>query len=241
MTSARAMQTRRHPELVPDELEFLRMVVPLAGATVVELGCGKAELARKLVERGLVKSVTALEVDQIQHAQNCAGARLAGLEFQYGGADDIPLPDAAYDLAIMLKSLHHVPMGRLDRAMQEIRRVLKPGGTLYVSEPVYAGPFNEIVRIFHDEGVVRAAAHEALTRAVASGQMDDAGEITFDMPLAFSSFDDFFNKVVRVTHSELVLVGDKLLEVRQRFEKHMTPQGARFVRPMRVNVLRMPG
>ena len=158
-----SIQARRHAALVTDEIEFLRNVVPLAGANVVELGCGKAELARKLIERGLVKSVTALEVDQIQHAHNCAGARLPGLEFQYGGADDIPLPDATYDVAIMLKSLHHVPMDRLDRAMQEIRRVLKPGGTLYVSEPVYAGPFNEIVRIFHDEGVVRAAAHDALT------------------------------------------------------------------------------
>ena len=240
MSPARAIQTRQHRELVTDEVELLRELVPLAGATVVELGCGKADLARKLIEHGLVKSVTALEVDQIQHAQNCASAKLAGLEFQYGGADDIPLPDAAYDVAIMLKSLHHVPMDRLDRAMYEIRRVLKPGGTLYVSEPVYAGPFNEIVRIFHDEGVVRAAAHEALKRAVAGGYMEDAGEITFEMPLAFQNFNDFFDKIVRVTHSELVLVGDKLLDVRQRFEKHMTPQGARFVRPMRVNLLRKP-
>lgn len=240
MTPARAIQTRRHRELVTDEVEFLRNVVPLAGATVVELGCGKADLAKKLIERGLVKSVTALEVDQIQHAQNCVIARLAGLEFQYGGADDIPLADASYDVAIMLKSLHHVPMDRLDRAMHEIRRVLKPGGILYVSEPVYAGPFNEIVRIFHDEGVVRAAAHEALKRAVAGGDMEDAGEITFDMPLAFQSFNDFFEKIVRVTHSELVLVGDKLTDVRQRFEKHLTREGARFVRPMRVNLLRRP-
>ena len=145
------------------------------------------------------------------------------------------------EIAIMLKSLHHVPMDRMDRAMQEIRRVLKPRGCLYVSEPAFAGPFNEIVRIFHDEGVVRAAAHEALKRAVASGHMEDVGEIEFDMPLAFQHFDDFYNKIVRVTHSELVLVGGKLTDVRQRFEKHLTSQGARFVRPMRVNVLRMPG
>lgn len=51
-------------------------------------------------------------------------------------------------------------------------------------------------------------------RAVASGHMNDAGEVTFDMPLAFSGFDDFFNKFVRATHSELVLVIDELLDVR---------------------------
>jgi len=234
------IQTRQLTELVIDEVELLRTVLPLQDARAIELGCGKAELARKLIERGLVKSVTALEVDKIQHARNCAGAKLPGLDFLYGGADDIPLPDAAFDLALMLKSLHHVPIDRLDHALREIRRVLKPAGYLYVSEPVYAGSFNDIIRLFHDEGEVRAAAYDALTRAVAHGYMEDAGEITFDMPLAFQDFDDFFNKIVRVTHSELVLTGDKLIDVRQRFEKHMTPQGARFVRPMRVNVLRMP-
>ncbi|MEQ1519168.1 MAG: class I SAM-dependent methyltransferase [Usitatibacteraceae bacterium] len=241
MSAACTIKTRRHMELVKDEVDFLQSVVPLAGADAIELGCGKAELARKLVERGLVKHLTAYEVDQTQHDLNLASPKLAGLDFAFGGADDIALPDASCDLVLMLKSLHHVPMERLDRALQEIRRVLKPGGYLYVSEPVFAGPFNDIVRIFHDEGVVRAAAHAALTRAVSSGLMIDAGEIEFDMPLAFANFDDFFNKIVRVTHSEMVLVGDKLQDVKSRFEKHMTPEGARFVRPMRVNVLRAPG
>lgn len=227
-------------EMVIDEIDFLRTVVPLAGADVVELGCGKAELARKLIERNLVKSVKALEVDNIQHTHNCAHATLAGLEFLYGGADDIPLPDVTCDLVIMLKSMHHVPVDRMDRALHEIRRVLRPGGYLYVSEPVYAGDFNDIIRIFHDEHAVRTAAYDALKRAVTSGQLEDAGEITFDMPLVFRDFDDFFNKIVRVTHSELALAGDKLVEVRERFGKHLNPQGARFVRPMRVNVLRKP-
>lgn len=234
------MQTTQLGELVIDEVEFLRTVVALADADIAELGCGKAEMARKLIERKLVRSVKALEVDSIQHAQNCASAPLPGLEFLYGSADDIPLQDASCDLVIMLKSLHHVPIDRMDRSLREIHRVLKPGGNLYVSEPVFAGDFNEIVRIFHDEGVARTAAYDALKRAVAGGFLEDAAEITFEMPLAFIDFDDFFNKVVRVTHSELVLVGDKLAEVRERFGKHMSLQGARFVRPMRVNLLRKP-
>ena len=32
-----------------------------------------------------------------------------------------------------------------------------------------------------------------------------------------------------------------MAEVRRRFERHMTPDGARFVRPMRVNLLRRRG
>jgi 16S rRNA A1518/A1519 N6-dimethyltransferase RsmA/KsgA/DIM1 with predicted DNA glycosylase/AP lyase activity len=59
-------------ELVADEIELLRRLVPLEGARLVELGCGKAELARRLLERSLVASVTALEVDKAQHAANLA-------------------------------------------------------------------------------------------------------------------------------------------------------------------------
>jgi hypothetical protein len=66
--------SRLHPDLVTDEIDFLRQLVPLAGARLVELGCGKADLARKLLARGMVASVDAFEVDERQHAANLASA-----------------------------------------------------------------------------------------------------------------------------------------------------------------------
>lgn len=227
-----------HTPLVADEIDFMRRVVPLDGARVVELGCGKAELSRRLLERGIVRSVTALEVDARQHAANLAGAAPAGLQFVAGGAEAIPLPDAQFDLAIMLKSLHHVPMEHLDDALREIRRVLVPGGHLYVSEPVYAGDFNEVMRLFHDEGTVRAAAYAALRRAIDTGVLADAGEHVFDSALAFRDFDDFVRRMVNVTHTDMRWDAGIAAQVRARFERHMTPEGARFVRQMRINVLR---
>lgn len=55
----------------------------------------------------------------------------------------------------MLKSLHHVPMPEMSQSLNEISRVLRPGGHLYVSEPVYAGALNDILRLYNDEGVLR--------------------------------------------------------------------------------------
>ncbi len=226
-------------EVIIDEIELLRRLVPLAGARVVELGCGRADVARRMLERQLVASVTAFEVDEVQHARNLADPHPAGLHFLAGSAEDIPLPDASCDVVIMLKSLHHVPIPRLDRAFAEIRRVLVPGGYLYVSEPVYAGDFNEIVRLFHDEGSVRAAAYDALQRA-AAGLLTHVEETVFSTPLAFRDFDDFIDRIVRATHSTLILEGETLAEVRRRFNRFVTPEGARFVREMHVNVLRRP-
>jgi len=224
-------------ELVTDEIDFLRRVVPLDGARLIELGCGSADLSRRLVERGIVRSVVALEVDQRQHAAHLAGRATPGLTFVLGAAEAIPLPDAQFDLAIMLKSLHHVPLDHLDEALREVRRVLVPGGRLYVSEPVYAGDFNEIVRLFHDEGVVRTAAYRAITHAAATGVLKSVGEHVFDTELAFRDYDDFVDKIVRVTHSDIRMPDAIADEARARFERHMTPTGARFVRQMRINVL----
>ena len=228
-------------ELIADEFNLMRRLLPLSCAKVIDLGCGNAEMPRRLLKDGLVASVTGLEVDYVQHTQNLAAAPVAGLDFVFAGADDIPFDANSFDIAMMFKSLHHVSLHRLDRALAEIERVLAPGGVLYVSEPVFAGEFNEILRLFNDEEVVRKAAYDALGRAISTGLMDGVEERSFDTPLAFRDFDEFFQRIVKATHSDHTLEGNQLAEVKQRFELRATPQGVRFVRPMRVNVLRKRG
>jgi ubiquinone/menaquinone biosynthesis C-methylase UbiE len=225
---------------VTDEAEFLWQRLPLRGARLIELGCGKAELARSLLERGVVASVTALEVDEEQHLRNVSGARPDNLEFLLAGAEQIPRGDASFDVAIMLKSLHHVPVGLLDRALVEIRRVLVPGGYLYISEPMATGEFNEIVRLFHDEETVRAAAYAAIKRALAAGIFEDVEERIFETALSFRDYDDFVERIVKTTHSKLVLAPPIAAEVQEKFDKFMSPQGANFVRSNRLNLLRRP-
>jgi ubiquinone/menaquinone biosynthesis C-methylase UbiE len=224
--------------VVRDELELLSSLVALDGAVVLELGCGAGAFARKLVERTPVASVTALEVDAVQHGKNLLSAQLPRLRFDVGGAEDIPCGDATIDLIVMMKSLHHVPVGEMDRALREIARVLKPGGWLYVSEPVFAGPLNEIIRLFHDEGAVRAAAYEALKRARDGGVLEWTSEHAFDMPAHYRDYDDFVAKHVSLTHSEIQYPAHVAAEVRKRLERQMTPDGASFMRPTRVNLMR---
>ena len=156
--------------LIDDELDFLADLVPLAGREIIELGCGAAGLARSLLSRYPDSRVTGLEVDARQHAKNIAAPHPA-ITFIAAGAEAIPFPAASFDLAMMLKSLHHVPLPLMVRALGEVARVLRQGGHLYVSEPVYAGLFNDVVRLFNDEGVVRVAAQAALDRALLCGQM----------------------------------------------------------------------
>lgn len=239
LTSSLLMNTAdATPALVDDELSVLSGLVPLDAQAIIELGCGSAGLARALLLRHPHCRVTALEVDERQHAKNLAAPQ-PGLQFVAAGAQSIPFADASFDLALMLKSLHHVPLPLLAQALGETARVLRAGGHLYVSEPVYAGAFNELIRLFNDEGVVRAAAQAALDAALRTGAWIQVAERRFEMPVQFSDFADFEQRLMRPTFADHRIDDTKLAAVRAAFEPHNAgAAGARFTRPMHVRLLR---
>ncbi|HET9718561.1 MAG TPA: class I SAM-dependent methyltransferase [Solirubrobacteraceae bacterium] len=101
------------------------LVVELVGGldprSILEIGCGPGILADRLrAELGL--PVTAIDISErmVQLAQ----AR--GIEAQLGDVQQIPFPDASFDLAIAAWMLYHVP--DLHRALGEVKRILRPAG-----------------------------------------------------------------------------------------------------------------
>ncbi len=224
--------------LINDEMDWLQSLVDLEQhRQIIELGCGAADLSRKLLARYPECEITGLEVDQRQHAKNLQKPA-ERLRFVQAGAQAVPFAAEVFDLALMLKSLHHVPLDLLDQALAEVHRVLRPNGLLYVSEPVFAGALNEVMRLFHDEEQVRTAALRALRLAVSSGAWEQVSETFFDMPVHYRDFAEFEQRMMAVTYADHRLDEATLQAVRSRFEPHMTASGAHFVRPMRVNLLR---
>lgn len=228
------------PPRVDDELDLLEALLPLDGLDIVELGCGKAALARALLARHPRSRIAGLEVDERQHAKNLTAPQ-AGLQFVAGGAQAIPFPDASFDLALMLKSLHHVPVMLMTQALAEVAGVLRLGGHLYVSEPVFAGPFNDVIRLFNDEGVVRAAAQRALDEALREGPWETAADHRFTMPVHFADFEDFERRHMHPTFADHRIDEAKRAQVRTAFEPHRGTDGAHFERPMHLRLLRRRG
>ena len=223
-------------ERVCNELDVIVAELPLTGACVLDLGCGKAEKTRALAPH--VASIVAMEVDAIQHALNLQVSDLANVTFRQGAAEAIPELDGVFDIVMMFKSLHHVPTKDMDLAFREIHRVLKPGGLAWISEPVYAGEFNDILRMFHDEKVVREAAFCAVLGAVEAGLFSLVGQNFFATPGHFDSFTQFEERIIQVTHSDHRLSPELLKAVREKFETHLTATGADFHNPLRIDVLR---
>ncbi|WP_296891873.1 class I SAM-dependent methyltransferase [Thiobacillus sp.] len=224
---------------VADEGDILKERLPLSGAKVLELGCGKAEKTRLVAQTAA--SVLALEVDATQLAENQAAEKPGNVQFAFGGAENIPTDDSNVDIVLMFKSLHHVPIERMDDTFSEIRRVLKPGGLAYISEPVYAGDFNEILRLFHDEKAVREAAFAAEVRAVSTQRLSLVSQTFFLQPMHFDDFSQFENRILKVTHTEHRLSPALHEAVRSEFNRHMSPNGATFHMPIRVDLFRKDG
>ena len=128
------------PERAFRQAQMLAAV--LAGRTgtqrIVDVGCGDGSathLVTKLDARN-----TVIGVDWSATALSQARAR--GLLVVQGGVDTagLPLPDGCADVVIMSELIEHLV--DTDAAIDEARRVLRPGGVLLLSTPNLAAWFN---------------------------------------------------------------------------------------------------
>ncbi|GAB2992468.1 class I SAM-dependent methyltransferase [Actinotalea caeni] len=90
---------------------------------VLDLGAGTGKLTRSLVDR--VATVHAVDPSPNMLAQ--LGAALPEVRTAVGTAEAVPLPDAAVEAVLVAQAWHWVDP---ERALPEVRRVLRPGGVL---------------------------------------------------------------------------------------------------------------
>ena len=101
----------------------LQAVAETRPRRIVEVGCGKGELAERM-QADLGAEVIAL--DQSERMVELTRAR--GVAAVVGDVQALPFADGEFDSAVAAWMLFHVP--DLDRALSELARVLRPGGRL---------------------------------------------------------------------------------------------------------------
>jgi SAM-dependent methyltransferase len=100
----------------------------ISGGSVIDVGCGTGSLTFALAQNDKIKTVRGLDFSPayIDHASRYNTD--PRLEFQTGDACALPFPDAVFDHALSMLVLQFVPQA--DLAVQEMRRVVRPGGTV---------------------------------------------------------------------------------------------------------------
>ena len=109
------------------------------GMTVLDLGCGSGAftpfVARVVGEQGKVYAIDIQPAMLKQLERKLAKAEnqdIKNIELKQASAYHLPFEDEALDLVYMVTVLQEIP--DRGRALREIRRVLKPGGILAVTE-----------------------------------------------------------------------------------------------------------
>ncbi|SEB73460.1 MULTISPECIES: cyclopropane-fatty-acyl-phospholipid synthase family protein [unclassified Streptomyces] len=111
------------------------------GQRVLDVGCGVGQPAMRIARR-TGAHVTGIAISKDQIARATALAEGAGLsdrvEFRHADAMELPFPDNSFDAAIAIESIFHMP--DRGRVLAEIRRVLRPGGRLVLTDFFERGP-----------------------------------------------------------------------------------------------------
>lgn len=112
------------------EIGCFQRRLPLApGAAILEIGCGRGVGAEILRRRLQPAALHILDLDpaMVQLARRrLAGKSAVPVGLCVADAEQLPFGDARFDAVFGFGFLHHVP--RWQRAVEEISRVLKPGG-----------------------------------------------------------------------------------------------------------------
>ena len=214
---------------------MLEVLGDVTGKQVVDIGCGEGAVAQAFAERGA--QVTGID-PFIQGTDEVAVGE-GSYRLALGQADALPLADDSADIVLFVFSLHHVPGAKMAGALAEAKRVLKPGGTLCVAEPVADGPAQYVMAPYHDETAVRANAMAALSAHLVPA-FDSETIAFFSEPRVFEGgFDAYAAEAIGNMryngYTEEAATSD---EVRRRFEEMTAIHGTTLDQPVRMNLYR---
>lgn len=217
------------------DLDAIDRFIEPAGRFFVEAGCGDMKLSRALAERGA--NVLAIDPDPVQAARNNKAEIIPNVGFVETGAQSIPVESGSIDGVLFPYSLHHVPASLFADVFEEVRRILKKDGFVYVMEPVAAGALNEVMRLFHDESAVRAAAQKALD-TFAIPFFRQVTVVEYRIPVHYQSWEDYATRYAGKSYNTNYTEAQVRAEsVKQRFHEVGEPLNFHFESPMRVTLL----
>ena len=174
------------------------------GERVLDVGCGTGHLAQALVERSMPDEVRA--IDLVPAYVDFAKSRNQDprVVFEVGDACAMSFADQTFDRALSMLVLHFVPQA--DRAISEMRRVVKPGGVVAACVWDVRGGFVANRMFFDTAAALDPKANERraqnytrpmtrpgeLARAWREAGLRDVVESTLSIRMEFTSFEDYW-------------------------------------------------
>ena len=148
--------------------------------------------------RGASEGITLVNMELSSGMLWHAARRYPGESFVQGSLHEFPFPARAFDAVLSLETLEHVPDPLV--FLQEIRRVLVPGGSLVMSLPPSAvewtAALNDRLKFHHGEGPHRFIAPEEVKRMLSEADFTLVSHRgTLYLPFKGTAFESFDAKL----------------------------------------------
>lgn len=133
------------------------------GKDVLDVASGEGYGSNLLAQ--VAVSVIGVEIDQVSVTHAQSGYGKPNLQFRLGDARALPLPDACVDVVVSFETIEH--FYEHDLFINEIRRVLRPGGLLIISSPerdIYS-PTQQTPNPYHVRELTRSEFDQLLGAA----------------------------------------------------------------------------
>jgi ubiquinone/menaquinone biosynthesis C-methylase UbiE len=151
------------------------------GQRVLEIGCGTGSLTVlvKVLHPGV--DMVGLDPDPkaLDRARRKAARRRVSVQLDRGFSDALHYPDESYDRVLSAFMFHHLARYEKERSLQEVRRVLRPGGSFHLLD--FGGTHSRsgglLARLLHRSEHVRDNSGDAILGLLRESGLVDATEV----------------------------------------------------------------
>jgi 2-polyprenyl-6-hydroxyphenyl methylase/3-demethylubiquinone-9 3-methyltransferase len=139
-----------HGSITPGRFAYFRDVLArqfgarVRGLRVLDIGCGGGFLAEEFAVLGCRVTGVDPSAASVDAARAHAARRGLRIDYRVGAGEELPAPDAAFDVACCCDVLEHV--SDVDRVIGETARVLEPGG-LYLFDTINRTRMSKLLAI----------------------------------------------------------------------------------------------
>ncbi len=124
------------------KIEELRKNESCDAIKFLDLGCGDGNSAVFFRKHFPNSSYSGLDTSKASVGQ-AVDRGISGAEFSHYDGFNIPFQDSSFDVILLACVMHHIAPENHERFLDEVRRVLRLGGRLYIFEH---NPYNPVTR-----------------------------------------------------------------------------------------------